>query len=192
MADTQKLNENKRNGSYKGIGMIIAVITVLVGIGSIMQYMDREVGFMNERIERLSSRLDAIQMHFDQIGKEQAANQERFKEVETQFLGMKEKDVIINRETSKKLSVLFDHVEQNNAWRREHMMLEMGQKGAFDALKEKTSAFSASNLGKMEQQIYTIEYKGTKALIEHVRSDVKRYEQAKKRQEIRLAERNKS
>jgi peptidoglycan hydrolase CwlO-like protein len=75
------------NNGPKGIGLIVVMITVLVGIYSITSYLGREIEFISTQIHKAD---EQIKEHSNKEGHpgiiaEVAAIRTQFQEIETQF-----------------------------------------------------------------------------------------------------------
>ena len=94
---TKSLNGNDKktdvptaNGAIKGLGLIVTIITVLVGLVGIGEYMARENEYIRKDLVRAETRVGSINTELAEVAKIQSGVLVKFIEVETQFEGLRE------------------------------------------------------------------------------------------------------
>ena len=94
---TKSLNGNDKktdvptaNGAIKGLGLIVTIITVLVGLVGIGEYMGRENEYIRKDLVRAETHVETINTELSEVSKIQSGVLVKFIEVETQFKGLRE------------------------------------------------------------------------------------------------------
>ena len=78
------------NGTLKGIGIIGLIITVLVGLVAIGEYMGRENEYIRKDLVRSEEYVGTLAKTLSEVAKVQSGILVTFREVETQFTGLRE------------------------------------------------------------------------------------------------------
>lgn len=91
MNENTKINNSKKNGT-KALSVAVLVIAIIAGVYAMVEPMQQRIDFLERQVLRSEN---LLQKHADVkihpgASEEVAAMRERFKEVETQFKGLRE------------------------------------------------------------------------------------------------------
>jgi hypothetical protein len=96
------------NTATKSMGVLLMMISVIVGIIAVFQFNSREIEYMRERVNRLEATIAAETLlgsgHHAKIDSKLEANKERFAAAEAQFKSLREVMTIQTKHNEEKIN----------------------------------------------------------------------------------------
>jgi hypothetical protein len=107
------------NGTIKGIGLIGIIISVLVGLVAIGEYMGRENEYIRKDLVRAEEHSATLQKSVEELAKVQSGVLVTFREVATQFSGLREVVTLqqtFNQQQHDHMAMNLDELEEQDKW----------------------------------------------------------------------------